>query len=36
MGLRGRVNQTTLSFEDSTGTIGLEGYQYYFGIPFRY
>lgn len=31
-----RINETTLSFEDDTGKVDIEGYQYYFGIAFRF
>jgi opacity protein-like surface antigen len=31
-----RINQTTLSFEDDTGKVDIEGFQYYGGIAFRF
>lgn len=31
-----RINNTTLSFEDETGKVDIEGYQYYGGIAFRF
>jgi len=31
-----RINETTLSFEDTTGEIDIEGWQYYFGIAFHF
>ena len=31
-----RINETTLSFEDETGKVEIEGYQYYGGIAFRF
>ena len=31
-----RINETTLSFEDSTDKVDIEGYQYYGGISFRF
>ena len=31
-----RINETTLSFEDSTDKLDIEGYQYYGGISFRF
>jgi len=30
-----RRAETTLSFEDATGTLDIEGWQYYFGLSFR-
>jgi hypothetical protein len=32
----GRITETTLTFEDDTGKIDLEGYQCYFGVAFRF
>ena len=32
----GRITQTTLSFEDDTGKVDIEGYQCYFGVAFRF
>ena len=31
-----RITETTLTFEDDTGKIDLEGYQYYGGVAFRF
>jgi len=31
-----RITETTLSFEDDTGKVDIEGYQYYGGIAFRF
>ncbi len=31
-----RINETTLSFKDTTGKIDIEGWQYYFGIAFYF
>jgi len=31
-----RITETTLSFEDTTGKVDIEGYQYYGGIAFRF
>ena len=31
-----RINETTLSFEDTTGNVDIEGLQYYFGVAFRF
>jgi hypothetical protein len=31
-----RITETTLSFEDPTGNVDIEGYQYYGGIAFRF
>ncbi len=32
----GRITETTLSFEDDTGKVDIEGYQCYFGVAFRF
>jgi len=32
----GRITQTTVSFEDDTGKVDIEGYQYYGGVAFRF
>ena len=31
-----RINETTLSFEDTEGNVDIEGLQYYFGMAFRF
>jgi len=31
-----RINETTLSFKDTTGKVDIEGWQYYFGITFHF
>ena len=31
-----RVTETTLSFEDTSGDVDLEGWQYYIGMAFRF
>jgi len=31
-----RINETTLSFEDTAGKVDIEGLQYYFGIAFHF
>jgi len=31
-----RINETTLSFEDPAGKVDVEGWQYYFGVAFRF
>jgi hypothetical protein len=31
-----RINETTLSFEDAAGKVDVEGWQYYFGLAFRF
>jgi hypothetical protein len=31
-----RINETTLTFEDTAGNVDIEGLQYYFGIAFRF
>ncbi|RLC05853.1 MAG: hypothetical protein DRH90_04930 [Deltaproteobacteria bacterium] len=31
-----RINETTLSFDDTAGNVDIEGLQYYFGIAFRF
>lgn len=31
-----RVNETTLSFEETTGKVDIEGFQYYLGVAFQF
>jgi hypothetical protein len=31
-----RINETTLSIEDAEGEVDIEGWQYYFGMAFRF
>ena len=31
-----RINQTTLSFEDTAGEVDVEGWQYFFGLAIRF
>jgi len=31
-----RINETTLSFEDTAGKVDIEGWQYYFGMTFPF
>jgi hypothetical protein len=31
-----RINETTLSFEDTAGKVDIEGWQYYFGMAFHF
>ena len=31
-----RINETTLTFENTAGNFDIEGLQYYFGIAFRF
>ncbi len=31
-----RISESTLSFEDTAGKVDVNGWQYYFGIAFRF
>lgn len=36
LNLGARINETTLSLEDTTGQVDIEGWQYYFGVAFHF